>query len=155
MLRLSFHRFALASLILIATAIPAIAENAITVEKAWSRATPVGSEVAAGYLTIVNHGDAPDRLVSVSTAVAGKTEIHQMKMSDGKMEMRPVPEGIVIPAKGTVVLKPMGYHLMLMGLKAPLQKGATFTGDLVFEHAGDVTVTFDVEGMGAMGPSAE
>jgi copper(I)-binding protein len=155
MLRLSFHRFALASLILIAAAIPAAAGNAITVEKAWSRATPEGAQVAAGYLTIVNHGDAPDRLVSISTSVAGKTEIHQMKMADGKMEMRPVPDGIEVPAKGTVTLEPMGYHLMLMGLKAPLQKGETFTGSLVFEHAGAVDATFRVEGMGAMGPSAE
>jgi copper(I)-binding protein len=155
MLRLSFHRFALLSFILIAAAIPAAAENAITVAKAWSRATPTGAEVAAGYLTIVNHGDSPDRLVSVKTSVAGNTGIHQMKMAAGKMEMRPVPDGIEIPAKGTVVLEPMGYHLMLMGLKAPLQKGDTFTGSLVFEHAGAIDVTFRVEGMGAMEPNAE
>jgi periplasmic copper chaperone A len=153
--RLSFHRFALASLILIAGAIPAAAENTITAGKAWSRATPQGAQVAAGYLTIVNHGDKADRLVSVSTSIAGTTEIHQMKMADGKMEMRPVPEGIEIPAKGTVVLEPMGYHLMLMDLKHPLQKGETFAGSLTFEHAGEVAVTFDVESMGAMGPSAE
>jgi copper(I)-binding protein len=155
MLRLSFHRFALASLILIAGAIPAGAENTITVEKAWSRATPEGAQVAAGYLNIVNHGDTADRLVSVRTSVAGKSEIHQMKMADGKMEMRPVPDGIEIPAKGTVKLEPMGYHLMLMDLKHPLQKGETFAGTLTFEHAGDVTVTFGVESMGAMGPGAE
>jgi copper(I)-binding protein len=126
----------------------------VTVDKAWSRATPEGAEVAAGYLTIINRGKTPDRLVSVSTSVAGKTEIHQMKMADGKMEMRPVPNGIEIPAKGTVELEPMGYHLMLMGLKAPLKKGEMFTGILVFEHAGAVEVTFRVEGMGAMGPGA-
>lgn len=142
-------------LILIAGVIPAAAENTITVDKAWSRATPEGAKVAAGYLTIVNHGDLPDRLVSVITSVAGKTEIHQMKMADGKMEMRPVPDGIPIPAKGTVVLEPMGYHLMLMDLKRPLQKGETFAGSLTFEHAGGLAVTFDVESMGAMEPSAK
>ena len=40
-----------------------------------------------------------------------------MRMADGKMEMRPVPDGIPIPANGTVVLEPPGYHLMLMQLK--------------------------------------
>ena len=128
--------------------------RAISRRKAWSRATPGGAEVAAGYLTIVNHGDTPDRLVSVSTSVAGKTEIHQMKMADGKMEMRPVPDGIEIPANGTVALEPMGYHLMLMDLKDPLQKGETFAGSLTFEHAGTVDVTFNVEGIGASGPTA-
>ncbi len=126
----------------------------ITVDRAWSRAMPGGAEVAAGYLTIVNHGDTPDRLVSVSTSVAGKTEIHQMRMADGKMEMRPVPDGIEIPANGTVALEPMGYHLMLMQLKHPLQKGETFAGSLTFEHAGTVDVTFNVEGIGASGPTA-
>lgn len=154
--RLSSLVLALVALLLVprlATAEPA-ATGIITVEKAWSRATPGGAEVAAGFLTIVNHGDTPDRLVSASTAVAGKTEIHEMKMTDGKMEMRPLPDGISIPAQGTVVLEPAGYHLMLMDLEAPLQKGKTFAGSLTFEHAGTIDVTFHVEGVGASAPTA-
>jgi len=156
MRRLSLLALALAVLLLaprLASAEQA-GSGAITVEKAWSRATPGGAEVAAGYLTIVNHSDVADRLVSASTAIADKTEIHQMKMSDGKMEMRPLPEGIEIPAKGTVALEPMGYHLMLMQLKHPLEKGETFAGSLTFEHAGTIDVTFNVEGIGASGPTA-
>lgn len=157
MSRLSFSSLVLAGILFVLG--PSLAETAsagdVTVEKAWSRATPTGAEVAAGYLTIINHGDSPDRLVSVSTSVAANTEIHQMKMADGKMEMRPVPDGIEILAKSTVALEPMGYHLMLMQLKHPLQKGDTFAGSLVFEYAGAVNVTFRVEGMGAMGPGAE
>jgi periplasmic copper chaperone A len=154
--RLSLLALALAAFLLVPRSASAeqAGPGAITVEKAWSRATPGGAEVAAGYLTIVNHGDTPDRFMSASTAVAGKTEIHQMKMSDGKMEMRPLPEGIEIPAKGTVALEPMGYHLMLMQLKHPLEKGETFAGSLTFEHAGTIDVTFNVEGIGASGPTA-
>ena len=153
MSRLSFLALALVALLLVPRLASAETGN-ITVEKAWSRATPGGAEVAAGYLTIVNHSDVADRLVSASTAIAGKTEIHQMKMSDGKMEMRPLPDGIEIPAKGTVALEPMGYHLMLMQLKHPLEKGETFAGSLTFEHAGTIDVTFNVEGIGASGPTA-
>jgi copper(I)-binding protein len=155
--RLSLFALTIAGLLLVPGAASAETANPgdLTVEKAWSRATPAGAEVAAGYLTIVNRGGTPDRLVSVTTSVADKTQIHQMKMADGKMEMRPVPDGIEIPAKGTVVLEPMGYHLMLMGLKAPLKKGEMFTGSLIFEHAGGVDATFRVEGIGAMGPSGE
>ena len=158
MSRLSSLALALVALFLVAclaSAEQAAAADNVSVEKAWSRATPGGSEVAAGYLTIVNHGEVADRLVSVSTAVAGKTEIHLMKMADGKMEMRPVPDGIPIPANSTVVLEPMGYHLMLMDLKHPLQKGETFAGTLTFEHAGTIDVTFHVESMGASAPSQD
>jgi copper(I)-binding protein len=154
MSRFLLRRLAIAALVFFSAAAPAAAESPISVENAWSRATPGGAEVAAGYLTIVNQGDTPDRLMSASTSVASKTEIHEMKMTDGKMEMRPVPDGISIPAKGTVTLEPAGYHLMLLGLKAPLEKGSTFTGSLTFEHAGTVEVTFSVAGMGASAPDA-
>ena len=150
--RFSFQGFAVAMLILASGTIPAAAENSISVEKAWSRATVQGVDIGVGYLTIKNEGDTPDRLVSVSTPVAEKAEIHQTQMLDGKMEMRPVPDGIPIPAKGTVMLEPAGFHVMLIGLKAPLQKGSTFAASLAFEHAGTVDVTFDVEGMGASAP---
>jgi copper(I)-binding protein len=155
MLRFSFQWFALAGLLLIAGAVPAAAENSILVDNAWSRATPPGVEIGVGYLTIKNDGGTPDQLVSVSTPVAETAEIHQTQMQDGKMQMRPVPDGVPIPAKGTVTFEPAGYHLMLMGLKAPLEKGSTFTGTLTFEHAGTVDVTFSVAGMGAPGPGAK
>jgi copper(I)-binding protein len=152
MLRFSFHGVAVATLFLISGTIQAAAENPITVDKAWSRATAQGADIGVGYLTIKNNGDTPDRLVSVSAAVAEKVEMHQTQMVDGTMQMRPVPDGIPIPAKGTVMLEPAGYHLMLMGLKAPLQKGSTFGASLAFEQAGTVDVTFHVEGLGASTP---
>ena len=56
---------------------------AITIERPWSRATPSGAKVASGYFTIKNSGDSPDRLISVTADVAGRTGIHQMSMSGG------------------------------------------------------------------------
>ena len=108
-----------------------------------------------GYLTIVNHGDSPDRLVSVSAPFAAHAEIHEMSMTNGMMKMRPVPNGVTVPAKGTVVLAPDGYHVMFMEFKDALKAGDAFPATLTFEHAGDVNVTFHVESMGAMGPSAK
>ena len=149
--RLWFHGLTLAALLLVANS--ASGEQAksgsISVDSAWSRATAPGVDIGVGYLTIKNDGDTPDRLVSVSTPVAETAEIHKTQMVDGKMQMRPVPDGIPIPAKGTVTLEPAGYHLMLMGLKAPLQKGSTFGASLAFEHTGTIDVTFHVEGVGA------
>jgi copper(I)-binding protein len=128
--------------------------GSISVKDAWSRATPQGAEVGVGYLTIINDGEAPDRLVSADAEFATQAEIHQMKMEDGVMLMRPVPDGVAIPAKGTIAFSPESYHLMFMGLKSPLKEGETVSGSLTFERAGKVPVTFQVENMGASGPEA-
>jgi periplasmic copper chaperone A len=92
--------------------------GSITVETPWSRATPGGAKVAAGYLTIKNSAAAPDRLVSVTADIAGRTEIHQMSMSDGMMKMRQLTYGLPIPAQGSVTLEPASYHLMFLDLKS-------------------------------------
>ena len=55
--------------------------GAITIETPWSRATPGGAKVAAGYLTIKNDAATPDRLVSVTADIAGRAGIHQMSMA--------------------------------------------------------------------------
>jgi copper(I)-binding protein len=123
--------------------------GALEIDHPWSRAVPKGATVAAGYLTIKNTGTEPDRLVSGSTPVAGKFEIHEMRMDKGVMRMRPVPAGIVIKPGETVELKPESMHIMMMGLKQPIEKGKPFKGSLVFEKAGAVEVDFAVEGIGA------
>ena len=129
--------------------------GAIAVENAWSRAVPEGASVGVGYLAIRNTGDAPDRLVSASASIAGETEIHHTTMADGVMRMRPVPDGVPVPAKGAVMLEPNGYHFMFMGLTQPLKEGDAFPAKLTFERAGSVEVTFHVLGIGAQGPKAE
>jgi copper(I)-binding protein len=129
--------------------------GAIAVENAWSRAVPEGASVGVGYLAIKNAGDAPDRLVSASASLAGETEIHHTTMADGVMRMRPVPDGVPLPAKSTVMLEPSGYHFMFMGLTRPLKQGDAFPATLTFERAGSVEVTFQVLGIGAQGPKAE
>ena len=150
MRRFSFH-IALVMAVLIFGAMPAAADSSITLEDAWSRAT-AATGVGVGYLTIKNGGDTPDKLLSASAEVAEKAEIHQTEMVDGVMKMRPLTDGVPIPANGTVMLAPNGYHLMLMGLKAPLQKGDTFKASLTFEHAGAVEAIFHVGSIGAAGP---
>lgn len=149
--------FAVLGMILAATMTHAAkAETgAISVENAWARATPKGAKVAAGYLTIENTGDQPDRLVSASATFAGKTEIHLMNMVDGVMQMRPITDGLTVPPIDTVALEPNSYHLMFMDLAGPLSEGETLRGELTFERAGSVEVTFQVMGIGAQGPEAQ
>jgi periplasmic copper chaperone A len=124
----------------------------ISVEQPWSRATPGGATVGAGYLTIKNDANSPDRLVSVSAEIAGSAEIHRMEMAHGVMKMRPLPEGVEVPAHGSVALAPGSYHVMFFDLKRPLKEGDSFPATLTFEKAGPLDVTFDVGGMGAKAP---
>ena len=121
----------------------------LEIDQPWSRATPKGAKVAAGYLTIKNTGTEPDRLVGVTSPAAGKSEIHEMSMEKGVMKMRPVPGGVEIKPGETVELKPGSYHIMFVGLKKPLSPGEHVKGTFTFEKAGTVSVEFDVRAMGA------
>jgi copper(I)-binding protein len=121
----------------------------LTIDHPWSRATPAGAKVAAGYFVVKNAGSTPDRLVSVSSEISGKGEIHEMSVDgNGVMTMRGLPDGVEIPAGGEVALEPGSFHLMFMDLKSPAKEGEKFKGTLVFEKAGSVDVEFAVEAMG-------
>jgi copper(I)-binding protein len=128
--------------------------GSLEIDQPWSRATPKGAKVGAGYLTIKNTGSTPDRLVSATSPVAGKFEIHEMSMDKGVMKMRPVPEGVEIKPGETVELKPSSFHFMIMDLKQPIVRGKPFKASLTFEKAGPVEVEFTVVAPGAPPPAA-
>jgi copper(I)-binding protein len=155
-MRITSRTMMLASLV-VALAIgfsQAQSASLISIEKPFSRATPGGAKVAAGYMTITNKGAAADRLVSASSPAAGKVEIHEMKMQDGIMKMRELAGGLPIEAGNAAALAPGGNHLMLVELKAPLKPGDKVPVTLNFEKAGKVDVTLDVLAIGAPQPSS-
>jgi periplasmic copper chaperone A len=123
--------------------------GSLDISNPWSRATPKGSSVAAGYMTIKNTGSTPDRLVEGSSDVASKFEVHEMKMENGVAKMRPVKGGLEIKPGETVELKPGSYHIMFVGLKKPLSAGDHVKATLVFEKAGSVSIDYDVRAMGS------
>ena len=125
----------------------------LVITQAWSRATPGGAKVAGGYLTIDNKGSTPDRLIAGSADVADKVQVHEMTMNNGVMTMRLLDQGLTIEPGKTVKLAPGGFHLMLLDLKNPLKRGDKVPVTLEFEKAGKVTVSFDVQGVGAQGPT--
>ena len=116
--------------------------GSIEIKHPWARATPKGSEVAGGYMKLINTGTEPDRLVGGTNENAQKFEIHEMSMDGGVMKMRPLPNGIEIKPGQTVEFKPGSYHLMFVGLKAPFEKGKRVKGTLQFEKAGKVDVEY-------------
>ena len=125
----------------------------LVITQAWSRATPGGAKVGGGFLTIENKGSVPDRLIGGSADVADKVQVHEMAMNNGVMTMRPLDKGLVIEPGKTVKLAPGGYHLMLLDLKSPLKQGDKLPVTLEFERAGKVSLSLDVQGIGAQGPA--
>ena len=130
-----------------------VTAGGLVIQHPWARATPGGAQVAGGYMTIVNHGPSPDTLTGGSSEASAKFELHTMAMENGIMTMRPTGPLTIAPG-ASVTMSPTGLHIMLTGLKHGLKKGDVVTGTLTFEHAGTVPVRFQVEGLGAQGPSA-
>ena len=120
----------------------------IEIRNPWTRATPQGAAVAAGYMVLVNRGSTGDRLVGGSFTGAKAVELHGMTMDNGVMRMRPVNGGLEIKPGETVELSPNGLHVMFVGLTQRLQQGQSVKATLVFQNAGTAEVEFKVEGMG-------
>lgn len=114
--------------------------NHIIIDNVWIKDTPPNHKTTAGYLTIENLGDTDERLMSVSSSFAAKGEIHQMNMDGEVMKMRPLPDGLIIPAGESIYLKPGSFHLMFMKLNTQIIPMQTLELSLTFENLGSVIV---------------
>ena len=128
---------------------PALAEESIRVFDAWARASILASRPGAAYLTI--ESAAEDRLLGVTTPVAGRVMIHAGE-KDGDVSRMKHIETLELPAGERVTLPPGGMHLTLLGLQVKLSAGTTFSMTLSFENAGEITVEVSVLGIAAEGP---
>lgn len=124
----------------------------IVIEGAFARAsaTPM-AKTGAAYFTIVNKGDAADRLIAAETDVAGMTMLHENRVVDGVASMVHV-DSIDVPAQAQVKLEPKGLHVMMMDLKGPLKKGEQLRLTLTFDKAGEISIDVPVGGVAATGP---
>lgn len=121
----------------------------IEIKDVWTRATVGKPDSGAIYLTILS--PTPDRLVSASTPVAGKTNLMTMEGGGAMMKMKYL-DAIDIPADKPVTLKPDGLHVWLAGLKQPLKAGESFPLSLTFEKAGQREVSVAIGKPSARGP---
>ena len=122
----------------------------LVVEAPWSRASAGGAGAGGAFMMIRNDGHHGDRLIHAESDVAARVQVHMTVMQDGVMRMRRAEDGVEVPAGGMAELKPGGFHVMLMGLKQPLQEGDSFPVTLVFERAGEITVDVRIRAAGAM-----
>jgi copper(I)-binding protein len=123
----------------------------IEVRHPWSRATPPGAKVGVGYLEIRNKGSQPDRLLSATTSVAKRVEMHVTEHAGEVAKMRQL-RAFEVPARERLELRPGGAHLMLVDLVEPLKKGERFGMTLRFERAGEIEVQFEVQELGSRKP---
>jgi len=114
----------------------------------WSRPTVSGMPTGVAYLSITNHGEKRDALISASSPAAARVEFHRTTFEAGMAHMRPAG-ALVIEPDTTIRAEPGGFHMMLVDLKSPLVAGTMVPLVLRFENAGEITVQLQVEPMGS------
>lgn len=125
----------------------ATSETNITVSDAWVRAVP---ELAEGnmtgvFMTIENPSDT-DVYITGGTDTTGLTETpleaHEVVADDsGEMVMQMAEDGILVPAHGSVQLKPGGFHIMYWEMTSPIAVGDTITFTLNVSDGSTIDVS--------------
>ena len=131
-------RAALALLLLV---IAPLVHAEVTIEDAWSRATPPGAKVGVVYATL--RSTAEDEIVGLTSPAADRVELHATSNEGGTMKMRPAPS-VKLPANQVVRFASGGLHIMLMDLHAPLAAGAHVEITVRFRSAPAQTVRVPV-----------
>lgn len=102
----------------------------LEVSAAWVRATVPQQKASGAFMQLRSKRDC--KLIAASSPVAGKTEIHEMRLENEVMKMSPI-DALDLPAGEVLELKPGGYHLMLLDLGQRLQVGEQIPLSLVVQ----------------------
>lgn len=138
---------ALALILALVVATPAAAQvSAPIMESVWIMAPMPGVREAAAYLSVRNASG--DRLLGVSCDCAARADLHDMRIIDGVMQMRPLRYGLAADDDGALTLRVGGAHIMLVGLVRRLRGGDRVRLRLTFEDAGVVEAEAVVRGPG-------
>jgi len=143
-------RALLGALMLAASAVSAASAHeykvgTVKVVHPWATPSPAGAPVGAAYLEIQNLGKKPLVFLGASSPNVDLVEIHSMTMDGGVMKMRPMPDGLKIGPHKTALLNKMGMHLMLVGVKKPLELEEMVPMTLHFKGKPDIDVELYVE----------
>tara|TARA_B100000809_G_C14864617_1_gene433218 strand:+ start:64 stop:549 length:486 start_codon:yes stop_codon:yes gene_type:complete len=115
----------------------------VIIEAPYARASIPGTSVTSAYMSIKNKGNEALILIGVSSSFSDRIEIHQHTMSDGMMKMRKVDQ-LVIEAQSSVVLQPMGYHLMIFNVKKALLPKEDVSLTFHFKQQKDLVIIIPV-----------
>lgn len=109
----------------------------LSTSDAWVKAAD--GDMTAAFVTLKNTTDKDVTIVSATTDMSSMTELHEMVEKDGQMTMQEAKDGFVVPASKTLELKPGGFHIMVMQLKAPVAAGDKHTVTLTLSDGSEVT----------------
>jgi len=118
----------------------------ISIKDGYIREMPPGQKVSAAFMQLTNNTSDPMVLIGGFSELTSAIEVHQHKHVNGVMQMSKLNE-LVIQPNETVVLKPGGLHIMLMGLKQRLVKGSSFSFQLQFADGRQQTLTLPVKSL--------
>ncbi|ETK32788.1 hypothetical protein MPTA5024_27940 [Microbispora sp. ATCC PTA-5024] len=108
---------------------------------------PASPDVAAGYFTVTDSGDRPAVLTGVDADVSPTASIHE----NTGTSMRRL-RSVTVPAHGSLVFSPGGYHLMIESPGRKLRSGDHVRLTLTFGEAGRITVDAPVTPVGYRPP---
>ena len=97
----------------------------LTAHGGYTFETNKGQMVTAVYLSFFNNSEEDVEIKSFSTDIAGRVEMHDVRVSDDIVKMFEVTN-VKIKAKSELFLQPGGKHLMLFDLKKKLNDKETF-----------------------------
>ena len=123
--------------------------QSVTVHDAWVREPMGGRNVTGAFAVVENAGATPKSIVSASSDVSDKVELHEMKNEGGKMSMSPVKK-MDVPAKGKLELKPGSFHVMLFDVKKKIADGEKISLTFTFDDGSKVTTEAQVRKAGMM-----
>ena len=112
----------------------------LVIQNVWIKDNPFNHPMTAGYLTIHNTSNSDTKLIAVSSSIAKRIEIHQISVENEIMKMRPLKDGLIIPANAITYLKPGDFHLMFFGLKKQMNPLETHLINLTFQNLGTIAV---------------
>ncbi len=116
----------------------------MSVDDPYVREVPPGQMTSASFLILKNTNDKEVALIKATSDVAKNVELHEHVHENGMMKMRQVPK-IVIPANGETILKPGGYHIMLIGLTRKIKAGDIINIDLEFDNGDKQSIKAEVK----------
>lgn len=125
--------------------------NLLAFSHAWFPVVDKVAHAAPAYLTIVNSGAEPDRLIAVSSPFATITSFRASTISNDGNYAVTIIDAIMIPAQGNIILGPAGPHIMMEGLSPDRKPTEEIPLLLTFEKAGTVEIHLEPKQVHAMG----
>ncbi|MGE3957233.1 MAG: copper chaperone PCu(A)C [Vicinamibacterales bacterium] len=116
-----------------------MAQAPIVASDPWMREPMARAEQTAVFVVLENRTPEKRQLVSATSTVADRVELHTMSTENGMMRMMPV-KAIDVPANGKAELRPGSFHIMLFGLKERPASGASVDLTLTFDNGQTVPI---------------